>query len=136
MNKPTDNSLYDKIKKRIYKKNPKHSAYRSGILVKTYKKEFFKKHGKKKKPYTGKKTKKRGLKRWFKEKWVNQRGEVGYKYKSDIYRPSRRITKKTPTTHKELTRRQIKRARKEKYTKGRVKRFKRQHKKRNKTRKT
>ena len=48
MNKPTDNSLYDKIKKRIYKKNPKHSAYRSGILVKTYKKEFLKKYGKKK----------------------------------------------------------------------------------------
>ena len=95
-----------------------------------------KKYGKKKQPYTGKKTKKRGLKRWFKEKWVNQRGEIGYKYKSDIYRPSRRITKKTPTTHKELTGRQIKRARKEKYTKGRVKRFKRKHKKRNKTRKT
>ena len=61
MNKPTDNSLYNKIKKDIYKKNPKHSAYRSGILVKTYKKEFLKKYGKKK-PYTGKKTKKRGLK--------------------------------------------------------------------------
>ena len=133
MNKPTDNFLYNKIKKDIYKKNPKHSAYRSGILVKTYKKEFLKKYGKKK-PYTGKKTKKRGLKRWFKEKWVNQRGEVGYKYKNDIYRPSRRVTKKTPTTHKELTKKQITRARKEKYTKGRVKRFKR--KKRNKTRKT
>ena len=124
MNVPTDNFLYKKIKKKIYKKIPKHSAYRSGLLVQSYKKAFSKKYGKKKQPYTGKKTKKRGLKRWFKEKWVNQRGEIGYKYKSDIYRPSRRITKKTPTTHKELSKREIKRARKEKYTKGRVKKFK------------
>ena len=39
--KPTPNypNLYKKIKKKIYKKYPKHSAYRSGILVKTYKKK-------------------------------------------------------------------------------------------------
>ena len=42
MNMPTDNSLYKKIKKKIYKKIPKHSAYRSGVLVQTYKKEFLK----------------------------------------------------------------------------------------------
>lgn len=122
--KPRDNSLYQKVKKQIYKKMPKHSAYRSGIVVQTYKKKYAKKYGKKAKPYFGKKTKKRGLKRWFKEKWVNQRGEVGYKYKSDIYRPTFRINKKTPTTHKELTKKQIKRARKEKYTRGRVRKFK------------
>jgi hypothetical protein len=123
-NKPRDNSLYKKVKKQIYKKIPKHSAYRSGIVVKTYKKKYAKKYGKKAKPYFGKKTKKRGLKRWFQEKWVNQRGEVGYKYKNDIYRPTFRINKKTPTTHKELTKKQIKRARKEKYTRGRVRKFK------------
>ena len=38
---------------------------------------------KKSNPYKGK-TKKQGLRRWFREKWVNQRGEIGYKYKSDI----------------------------------------------------
>lgn len=75
------------------------------------------------------------MKRWFKEEWVNQRGEVGYKYKNDIYRPSKRITKKTPTTHKELSKRQIKRARKEKYRTGRVKRFKKKGGKKNKTKK-
>ena len=37
---PTDQALYDKTKKRVYKKHPKHSAYRSGILVQTYKKSF------------------------------------------------------------------------------------------------
>mgnify|MGYP001235293513 CR=1 FL=1 len=120
---PKDIKLYNKTKKTIYKKYPKHSAYRSGILVKTYKKNYSKKYGKRSNPYHGKKTKKKGLSRWFKEKWVNQRGEVGYKYKSDIYRPSKRITKKTPTTFKELSKKRIKRARKTKYRKGRVKKF-------------
>ena len=101
--KPRDLKLYNKTKKKIYKKYPKHSAYRSGILVKTYKKTYKNKYGKNSKPYVGTKKRKVGLSRWFKEKWVNQRGEVGYKYKSDIYRPSKRITKKTPITHKELS---------------------------------
>ena len=120
---PKDQKLYNKTKKYIYKKHPKHSAYRSGLLVKEYKKRFSKKYGKKKNPYKGKKTEKKGLSRWFKEKWVNQRGEIGYKYKSDVYRPSKRITKKTPKTHTELTKKQIKCARSKKYKKGRVNRF-------------
>lgn len=122
---PRDTKLYNKTKKQIYKKIPKHSAYRSGILVQTYKKKFKNKYGTKKSPYKGNKTKtkKRGLTRWFKEKWVNQRGEIGYKYKNDIYRPSKRITKKTPLTHKELSRKEINRARTNKYRKGRVYRF-------------
>ena len=37
---PTDKQLYNKTKLYIYKKYPKHSAYRSGILVKTYKDKF------------------------------------------------------------------------------------------------
>ena len=56
---PSDKKLYNKTKKNIYKKIPKHSAYRSGILVKTYKKNYAKKYGKKKNPYIGKKSKKR-----------------------------------------------------------------------------
>lgn len=119
---PVDMKLYNKIKKKIYKKHPKHSAYRSGILVQTYKKTFKNKYGKKQ-PYKGNKTRKQGLSRWFDEKWVNQRGEIGYKYKSDIYRPSKRINKKTPITHSELTKKEIKIARRKKGTKGRVKRF-------------
>lgn len=122
---PSDTKLYNKTKKQIYKRIPKHSAYRSGILVQTYKKKFKDKYGTRKSPYKGNitKTKKKGLTRWFKEKWVNQRGEIGYKYKNDIYRPSKRITKKTPLTHKELSKKEIKRARTKKYRKGRVYRF-------------
>ncbi len=123
MPEPSDNKLYERVKKQVYKNIPKHSAYRSGIVVQKYKASFKKKYGNKN-PYKGNYTKKKGLRRWFDEKWVNQRGEVGYKYKNDIYRPSKRITKRTPVTHKELTKNQIKKARKEKYTKGRVYRFK------------
>lgn len=120
---PNDKKLYNKTKRYIYKKYPKHSAYRSGLLVQEYKKSFSKKYGKNKDPYKGKKSVKKGLGRWFREKWVNQRGEIGYRYKSDVYRPSKRITKKTPKTYKELSKQQIKKARSKKYRIGRVNRF-------------
>jgi hypothetical protein len=123
MPKPRDNNLYNKTKKQVYKRIPKHSAYRSGILVQSYKKNFYKKYGKNKDPYIGKKNSKLGLKRWFKEKWVNQRGEIGYKYKGDIYRPSKRITQKTPKTFKELSKADIKKAKTRKRKYGRVDKF-------------
>ncbi len=129
VNEPVDNALYNKTKKQLYKKYPKHSAYRSGLLVQAYKKAFSNKYGSSKQPYKGKRntakaSKSSGLGRWFAEKWLNQRGEVGYKYKSDVYRPTKRITKKTPITFGELTKKQIKRARSEKYRTRHVKRFK------------
>jgi len=124
MPEPTDKILYNRIKRSMYKKYPKHSAYRSGLIVKAYKKTFKKKYGNKKESYKGKYTRKRGLSRWFREKWRNQRGKVGYKYKSDVYRPTKRITKKSPITFKELTEKQLKRARREKARTHRVKRFK------------
>lgn len=123
VNTPTDMKLYNSTKKKLYKKIPKHSAYRSGLLVQQYKKNFTEKYGKKKQPYKGNLTKKRGLRRWFAEDWRNQRGEIGYKYKNDVYRPKKRITKNTPKTFKELNKKQIKRARTEKYRKGRVVKF-------------
>ena len=92
---PRDKKLYQTVKRRVYKDITKHSAYRSGVLVQKYKRSFKKKYGNKD-PYIGKKTKKRGLSRWFLEKWRNQRGKIGYKYKSDVYRPTHRITKKNP----------------------------------------
>ena len=38
MSTPTEKKLYDQVKKEIYEKYPKHSAYRSGLLVQEYKK--------------------------------------------------------------------------------------------------
>lgn len=119
--KPTDQPLYDSVKRRIYRENPKHSAYRSGRLVQAYKAAFKKKHGTKQ-PYKGDK-RKAPLKRWFKEKWRNQRGGIGYKSKSDVYRPTIRVSKKTPTTFKELSPSQIRAARREKEATGRVNKF-------------
>tara|TARA_B100000795_G_C22802719_1_gene442814 strand:- start:340 stop:819 length:480 start_codon:yes stop_codon:yes gene_type:complete len=122
MPEPVDMTLYNKIKKKVKKDIPKHSAYRSGIIVQKYKKGFSKKYGKKS-PYKGKKTSKKGLRRWFLEDWRNQDGKVGYHSKSDIYRPMKRITKKTPITHGELTKKERKRARRTKKKKGRIYRF-------------
>jgi len=110
-----DPKLYEKSRNKY--KDLRHSAYKSGLVVKEYKRLGGR--------YSGKKPHKKGLSRWFKEDWRNQDGKVGYTRKSDIYRPTKRITSKTPTTHGELTKRQIKRARNEKATTGRVKRFKR-----------
>ena len=77
MSIPVDAKLYDKIKKKIYLKYPTHSAYRSGMLVKTYKKEFSKIYGDRKSPYTPSIKKTGGLTRWFKEKWISDTGKVG-----------------------------------------------------------
>ena len=121
MPKPTDEKLYESIKKDLFKKYVKPSAYRSGLLVQKYKEEYIKKH-KNHNYYNGSKENS-NLKRWFNEKWTNQRGEIGYKNKSDVYRPTKRINDKTPTTFNELTKNQIKKAMKEKLKEGRVKRF-------------
>jgi hypothetical protein len=121
MNNPKDKNLYELIKKEIYLKYPKHSAYRSGLLVKNYKEAYEKKY-KNNDAYIGNKNN-QGLIRWFAEDWRNQRGEIGYKKKGDVYRPTIRINNKTPKTIQELTEREIKRAMREKKEKGRVKKF-------------
>lgn len=126
MPQPTDSKLYESVKKRVYEKNPIHSAYRSATLVKEYKKEFARKYSEKTNPYVEKKKPKitdSGLQRWFAEKWTNQRGQVGYLYKSDVYRPNIRISPQTPITFEELTDIQILRARAEKRKRGRVSSF-------------
>jgi hypothetical protein len=182
MNVPTDQVLYNRIKKSVYRQNPVHSAYRSGMLVQRYKRAFKAKHGSRSPYRSGGRSRGRprsrsrqksrsrrsrqksrsrrsrsrgrsrqksrsrrsrsksrqsrsrsrsrqsrsrsgGLTRWFAERWRNQRGEVGYKYKSDVYRPTRRINKRTPTTFRELSPRRLSRARSQKRKTGRVKRF-------------
>jgi hypothetical protein len=86
------------------------------LLVKEYKSQGGK--------YSGKENQSTGLNLWFKENWRNSRGEVGYKYKSDVYRPTKRISKTTPATFSELSKKEIDRARREKASKGRVEKFK------------
>ena len=112
--KPADSKLYEEVKAKIYKQIPTHSAYRSGLIVQEYKRRGGKYEGPKPKA---------GLTRWFKEDWRNQRGEVGYKKKGDIYRPTKRVTEKTPVTLQELTPGELKTAMRKKATKGKVDRF-------------
>lgn len=124
MSKPADKTLYESVKRRIYKKMPKHSAYRSGLLVKEYKEAYKKKH-KKSNAYTGKKTKE-GLTRWYKEDWRTQDNKKTYKKKGDVFRPTKKISKKTPKTYKELggmKSERVKKAMKEKKRTGRVKKY-------------
>ena len=115
-NEPLDKELYEKIKKEVWSEYKVPSAYRSAQLVKRYKEAGG--------TYSGKKNKDEGLPLWFASKWKNQRGEVGYKFKSDVYRPTVKVNSKTPTTFQELTPEEIERARREKYLHKRVNKFK------------
>lgn len=112
--KPTNPKLYAKVKEEIYKKNPKHSAYRSGQLVKEYKKRGGK--------YSGDKSK-GGLTRWFKEDWRTEKGKKTYKEGGEIFRPTKRVTKDTPKTMKELSKKDKEKAIREKRKKGRVTKY-------------
>jgi len=116
---PTDDILYQKAKTKF--NEMKHSAYKSGLVVKEYKRLFAIKYGSTKQPYKGDKAK-GNLTRWYKQDWKNQRGEVGYQKKGDIYRPTKKYGK-TPTTFSELTKKQIENAKKEKALTGRVVKF-------------
>ncbi len=118
---PNDKDLYEKIKKEITSKY-KPSAFRSGMIVRKYKEEYYKKH-KNNNAYSGDKSNS-NLKRWFDEKWRSDTGKVGYSNKSSVYRPTVRVNSKTPVTFQELSRSQIERAKKEKARTGRVKKFK------------
>ena len=123
---PRDQPLYDEVKRDVEARMPTHSAYRSGHVVQEYKRRYARKHGKRAAPYEGPApTRAAGLPRWFAEEWRNQDGRVGYRNRSDVYRPTIRITEKTPVTHDELTEAELRRARREKRTKGRVRRFRR-----------
>jgi hypothetical protein len=87
--KSIDNpSLYENAKEIVYKQYPKHSAYRSGQLVKKYKEMGGTYSGNNgcfaNKPDDG-------LSRWFKEDWK----DIGNK-EYPVYRPTKRVTKDTP----------------------------------------
>ena len=69
MSVPTNKALYEEVKKEIYAKYPKHSAYRSGLLVQEYKKRGG--------TYEGTEKQTEGLNRWFLEKWKMRGAKLG-----------------------------------------------------------
>ena len=113
MPKVLNPNLYKKARAKYA--NMKHSAYKSNLVVKEYKKLGGK--------YGGTKPTNTGLVAWNAQRWRNQRGGVGYKKKGDVYRPTRRIKKNQPKTFKELGKKRITKAMKEKKKTGRVKKF-------------
>ena len=120
--KPKDEKLYDKIK-RHYQKIMPNSAYRSGLIVKSYKNAYLKKYGKNNGYGGSKKNINKGLNRWFAEKLRNESGKVGYNKKNILYRPTKRITSETPKTWSELTKKEISNAKNKKKKYGRVNKF-------------
>lgn len=118
MPSPKNKILYNRIKnkaKRIFKVWP--SAYASGWLVKEYKRQGG--------TYSGKKSSDTGIARWFKEKWINVcklprkvacgrpqspiRSQTlsAWKKRYPYCRPSKRVTRSTPKTARELTKAEI-----------------------------
>jgi hypothetical protein len=120
--------LYNKAKAEADRVYSKPSAYKSGFIVKKYKELGGEFSGiKPKKTKSGKLKKDSAdsvpLARWFAEDWQNQKRRPGYEKKGDVYRPTRKITSKTPATYEELTTGQIKKAMKKKKKRGRVDKF-------------
>jgi hypothetical protein len=85
---PINLELYNIVKKEADRIYSKPSAYKSGYIVKEYKKRGGK--------YSGKKTN-TGLTRWYKEQWK----DIGNK-SYPVYRPTKRITEDTPLTADEI----------------------------------
>jgi len=91
---PKDKVLYEKAKKMADEIYKKPSAYKSGYIVKKYK-ELGGEYIDDKKP--------KELKRWFSEKWADI-GGLDY----PVYRPTVKVSKKTPLTVKEIDPKQLK----------------------------
>ena len=115
--------LYDMVKKTIFENIKKPSAYRSGLIVQEYKRQFATIFGGDISPYIGTQPRDTGLTRWFREAWRNESGGIGYDSMNTLYRPTKRVTRDTPKTWGVIPKSRVESARKEKKTKGRVTRF-------------
>jgi hypothetical protein len=121
MAEPKDLKLYKKVKKLADKKfKSPTGVYKSSWIVREYKKLGGK--------YKGESSGSSGLKRWYKEKWVDlnrpmdKKGNYhpcgrksikkGEKY--PLCRPMIRVNKETPRTYKEISKKSIRKAKKEK----------------------
>lgn len=82
MPEPVDKELYELVKNIVYQQYKKPSAFRSGAVIKEYKKRGGTFRGDKE---TG------DLTRWYKEEWK----DIGNK-EYPVFRPTKRISKKTP----------------------------------------
>lgn len=93
-NEPLDKELYESVKRVANEIYTKPSAYKSGWIVKKYKELGGR--------YSDVKTKE-GLTRWYKEKWADVGGKD-----YPVYRPTKRVNKRTPLTVQEVDPMQLK----------------------------
>jgi len=100
---PKDQSLYNEARNFIMSKYKKNSAYASGATVKQYKQQFKKKYGSETNPYLDD-GKTKNLKRWFEEKWIDINPLLGITNDSayPVFRPTKRVSSKTPTIFQEI----------------------------------
>lgn len=106
MSKPKNKDLYARVKSEAKKKfkGDWPSAYGSAWLVREYKKR-------------GGKYAEGGLKRWFKEKWTNEKGDecgAGTTKTEAKCRPSVKVTSDTPKTWSEMSQKEKNKAIREK----------------------
>lgn len=123
MSKPVDKELYKYVKKLADKKfKSKTGIYKSSWIVREYKRRGGK--------YKGKKSDKKGILRWYKEKWIdlnrpikNKSGKIiGYepcgrsdlksKEKYPLCRPTYKVNKSTPRIYSMISKKSILKAKK------------------------
>jgi hypothetical protein len=75
-------------------------------------------------PFKVRKTKEGlALKRWFKEKWETPSGSKDYSDGDVVFRPTKKISKDTPKTYSELSKKDIERGRRQKRRTGRANKY-------------
>ena len=75
------------------------------------------------------------LKRWFKEDWRTPSGKKDYSGGESTFRPTKKVSKETPSTWSELSPSEKAAAKKEKAGKGRVSKYKKKKKRTTKVKK-
>lgn len=92
---PTNPQLYQDVKEKIMKSYKKNSAFASGAIVKEYKRlgGKYKEDGQP-----------RNLERWFDEKWIDINPVLGITDDNayPVFRPTKRVNSKTPSTITEI----------------------------------
>lgn len=65
----------------------------------------------------------KNLKRWFEEDWRTPSGHKDYSKGENLFRPTRKVSSKTPKTWSQVSDSSKRKAQREKNSKGRVKKF-------------
>ena len=105
---PTDEVLYNTSKIFIMSKYKKNSPLASGAIVKHYKQLYKKKYGDDSGSYS-EDNKKKNLKRWFEEKWVDINPMLGVERDGyPVFRPTVKVSDRTPVLAQNTNKKELK----------------------------